>query len=96
MTNRINVMYAGYIVETATTLDLFATPSHPYTIGLLHSIPRVDALVGEPLIPIEGRPPDMRRAPTFCRSPHAAAGGSTSAGRRTRRCDRPSKARAWS
>ena len=43
MTNRINVMYAGYIVETATTLDLFATPSHPYTIGLLHSIPRVDA-----------------------------------------------------
>jgi oligopeptide transport system ATP-binding protein len=66
MTNRINVMYAGYIVETATTLDLFATPSHPYTIGLLHSIPRVDALVGEPLIPIEGRPPDMRREPTFC------------------------------
>ena len=66
MTNRINVMYAGYIVETATTLDLFATPSHPYTIGLLHSIPRVDALAGEPLIPIEGRPPDMRRAPTFC------------------------------
>jgi oligopeptide/dipeptide ABC transporter ATP-binding protein len=66
MTNRINVMYAGYIVETATTLDLFASPSHPYTVGLLHSIPRVDALVGEPLIPIEGRPPDMRRAPTFC------------------------------
>jgi oligopeptide/dipeptide ABC transporter ATP-binding protein len=66
MTNRINVMYAGYIVETATTLDLFATPSHPYTIGLLHSIPRVDALAGEPLVPIEGRPPDMRRAPTFC------------------------------
>src|SRR6476661_6923750 len=66
MTNRINVMYAGYIVETATTLDLFAAPSHPYTIGLLHSIPRVDALAGEPLVPIEGRPPDMRRAPTFC------------------------------
>src|SRR6185369_11557567 len=66
MTNRINVMYAGYIVETATTLDLFATPSHPYTIGLLHSIPRVDALAGEPLITIEGRPPDMRVAPTFC------------------------------
>jgi oligopeptide transport system ATP-binding protein len=66
MTNRINVMYAGYIVESATTLDLFAVPSHPYTIGLLHSIPRVDAVVGEPLIPIEGRPPDMRRAPTNC------------------------------
>ncbi|MEP6639329.1 MAG: ABC transporter ATP-binding protein, partial [Chloroflexota bacterium] len=66
MTNRINVMYAGYIVESATTLDLFATPSHPYTVGLLHSIPRVDAVEGEPLLPIEGRPPDMRRAPTFC------------------------------
>jgi oligopeptide/dipeptide ABC transporter ATP-binding protein len=66
MTNRINVMYAGFIVESATTLDLFATPSHPYTVGLLHSIPRVDAVVGEPLIPIEGRPPDMRRAPTGC------------------------------
>jgi oligopeptide/dipeptide ABC transporter ATP-binding protein len=66
MTNRINVMYAGFIVETATTLDTFANPSHPYTIGLLHSIPRVDAVVGEPLIPIEGRPPDMRRAPSYC------------------------------
>ena len=63
MTNRINVMYAGYIVESATTLDLFADPSHPYTVGLLHSIPRLDAAEGEPLIPIEGRPPDMRRRP---------------------------------
>ena len=43
MTNRINVMYAGFIVETATTVDLFAEPSHPYTVGLLHSIPRLDA-----------------------------------------------------
>ncbi len=66
MTTRINVMYAGYIVESATTLDLFASPSHPYTVGLLHSIPRVDAAEGEPLIPIEGRPPDMRVAPTYC------------------------------
>jgi oligopeptide/dipeptide ABC transporter ATP-binding protein len=66
MTDRINVMYAGFIVETATTGDLFETPSHPYTVGLLHSMPRVDALEGEPLIPIEGRPPDMRRAPTGC------------------------------
>ena len=66
MTNRINVMYAGFIVETATTLDLFAEPSHPYTVGLLHSIPRLDAVEDEPLIPIEGRPPDMRHAPTGC------------------------------
>jgi len=66
MTNRINVMYAGFIVESATTADLFATPSHPYTVGLLHSIPRLDAQAGEPLVPIEGRPPDMRHEPTAC------------------------------
>ena len=66
MTRRINVMYAGYIVETATTGELFAHPSHPYTVGLLHSIPRLDAVEGEPLIPIEGTPPDQRRAPVGC------------------------------
>src|SRR3954470_7812953 len=66
MTDRINVMYAGFIVETATTWDLFEAPSHPYTVGLLHSMPRVDDAEGEPLIPIEGRPPDMRNEPTGC------------------------------
>jgi oligopeptide/dipeptide ABC transporter ATP-binding protein len=66
MTDRINVMYAGFVVETATTGDLFDRPSHPYTVGLLHSMPRVDDREGEPLIPIEGRPPDMRNAPTGC------------------------------
>jgi oligopeptide/dipeptide ABC transporter ATP-binding protein len=66
MTQRINVMYAGYIVETATTEDLFAAPSHPYTVGLLHSIPKVTEVEGEELIPIEGRPPDMRQAPIGC------------------------------
>ncbi len=66
MTNRINVMYAGFVVESATTAELFAEPSHPYTVGLLHSIPRLDAEEGEPLLPIEGRPPDMRHAPTGC------------------------------
>jgi oligopeptide transport system ATP-binding protein len=66
MTDRINVMYAGFIVETAPTGDLFEMPSHPYTVGLLHSMPRVDQREGEPLIPIEGRPPDMRNAPTGC------------------------------
>jgi oligopeptide transport system ATP-binding protein len=66
MTQRINVMYAGFIVETATTADLFARPSHPYTVGLLHSIPRLDQREGEELIPIEGRPPDMRNAPVGC------------------------------
>ena len=66
MTDRVNVMYAGFIVETATTGDLFDQPLHPYTVGLLHSMPRLDELEGEPLIPIEGRPPDMRRAPRGC------------------------------
>ncbi len=66
MTQRIAVMYAGYIVEAATTADLVARPSHPYTVGLLHSVPRVDSRVGEELIPIEGRPPDMRVAPIGC------------------------------
>jgi oligopeptide/dipeptide ABC transporter ATP-binding protein len=66
MTQRINVMYAGFIVETATTPELFANPSHPYTVGLLHSIPRLDEERPEALIPIEGVPPDQRRAPTGC------------------------------
>jgi oligopeptide transport system ATP-binding protein len=66
MTQRIKVMYAGFIVEAATTADLFALPSHPYTVGLLHSIPRLDALEGEELIPIEGRPPDQRQVPLGC------------------------------
>ncbi len=66
MTQRINVMYAGYVVESASTIDLFARPSHPYTVGLLHSIPRLDDDGTDALIPIEGRPPDMRRAPTGC------------------------------
>ena len=66
MAQRINVMYAGFIVETATTTELFARPSHPYTVGLLHSIPRVDAREGEELIPIEGTPPDQLVAPVGC------------------------------
>ena len=66
MTNRLNVMYAGFVVESATTPDLFARPRHPYTVGLLHSMPRLDAQPGEPLIPIEGVPPDLRRAPVGC------------------------------
>jgi oligopeptide/dipeptide ABC transporter ATP-binding protein len=66
MTRRINVMYAGFIVESATTPDLFAEPTHPYTVGLLHSMPRLDAQPGEPLIPIEGTPPDLRFAPAGC------------------------------
>ena len=67
MTQRINVMYAGFIVEAATTHELFASPAHPYTIGLLHSIPRLtDGERQSALIPIEGTPPDQRRPITGC------------------------------
>jgi len=65
MTSRINVMYAGFIVETAATEAVFERPSHPYTVGLLHSIPHVGGEDAE-LIPIEGVPPDQRHAPSGC------------------------------
>ena len=66
MTQRVNVMYAGFIVEAGLTTDIFAKPSHPYTVGLLHSIPRIDGGEGEELIPIEGAPPNQRLAPVGC------------------------------
>jgi oligopeptide transport system ATP-binding protein len=66
MTQRIQVMYAGHIVETATTTELFAHPRHPYTVGLLRSIPRLDTGRAEPLLPIEGLPPDLTRLPPGC------------------------------
>jgi oligopeptide transport system ATP-binding protein len=66
MTQRINVMYAGFVVESASTAELFESPRHPYTVGLLHSIPRLDEERPEQLIPIEGVPPDQRRAPVGC------------------------------
>jgi len=65
-TKRVNVMYAGFVVEAAPTGELFAHPLHPYTVGLLHSIPRIDRAEGEPLIPIEGAPPDLRDKPVGC------------------------------
>ena len=66
MTQRIQVMYAGRIVETATTRELFAHPRHPYTVGLLRSIPRLDESSGRELIPIDGLPPDLTRLPSGC------------------------------
>ena len=63
---RVNVMYAGRIVESAATAELFARPRHPYTLGLLASIPRLDKPRGEPLVPIEGAPPDLGRLGPGC------------------------------
>src|SRR5688500_1730189 len=58
-TDRVIVMYAGRIVEEASVYELFANPQHPYTIGLLRSMPRLDEARKERLIPIEGMPPDL-------------------------------------
>jgi oligopeptide transport system ATP-binding protein len=66
MTQRTNVMYAGFVVEGGLTPDIFARPRHPYTVGLLHSIPRIDGPLGGALIPIEGAPPNQRVAPVGC------------------------------
>jgi oligopeptide transport system ATP-binding protein len=59
LANRVNVMYAGFIIESADVKDLYADPRHPYTLGLLGSIPRLDAEIKSKLTPIEGRPPDL-------------------------------------
>jgi oligopeptide transport system ATP-binding protein len=59
MCERTCVMYAGFIVEQSGTRELFARPRHPYTLGLLGSIPRVDDVEGQRLTPIQGLPPDL-------------------------------------
>jgi len=56
---RIYIMYAGRIVESGTTKDIFSNPRHPYTIGLLKCIPRLDEEEGRKLIPIDGLPPNL-------------------------------------
>jgi peptide/nickel transport system ATP-binding protein len=66
MADEIAVMYAGRIVERATARTLFAAPEHPYTWGLLRSIPRLDTPRDEELVPIPGRPPSLIRTPTGC------------------------------
>jgi oligopeptide/dipeptide ABC transporter ATP-binding protein len=64
--DRVNVMYAGKIVEQATSEDLYHRPRHPYTLGLLKSVPRLDQARKEKLDPIEGMPPDLVRIPPGC------------------------------
>ncbi|WP_374442015.1 ABC transporter ATP-binding protein [Stella sp.] len=64
--DRVNVMYAGRIVERGTAADIFARPQHPYTRGLLASVPRLDRPRAERLIPIEGQPPDLSRLDDGC------------------------------
>ena len=63
--DRIAVMYAGRIVEEANVHDLYARPGHPYTVGLLNSIPRIDEK-GQELRTIKGLPPNLMRIPPGC------------------------------
>ena len=55
--DRVNVMYAGQIVESGSTIDIFKNPKHPYTVGLMASVPRLDATEHIRLDAIEGQPP---------------------------------------
>jgi peptide/nickel transport system ATP-binding protein len=66
ITDHIAVMYAGRIVERAPTEAIFGSPQHPYTWGLLKSIPRLDSPRDEELVPIAGRPPSLIRRPSGC------------------------------
>jgi oligopeptide transport system ATP-binding protein len=64
--DKVSVMYAGKIIEQGKVDDIFYKPGHPYTIGLLRSMPRVDAEAYERLIPIDGTPVDMLNPPDGC------------------------------
>jgi oligopeptide/dipeptide ABC transporter ATP-binding protein len=66
MCERVNVMYAGMFMETGSAEQLFARPRHPYTLGLLQSVPRLDAGRRQRLHPIEGSPRNMLSPPASC------------------------------
>ncbi|HZT49970.1 MAG TPA: ABC transporter ATP-binding protein [Hyphomicrobiaceae bacterium] len=64
--DRVAVMYGGRIVETAPARTLYKHPHHPYTAGLMASVPRLDGEAGVRLVPIEGQPPDLALLPPGC------------------------------
>ena len=66
MVDRIIVMYAGFIVENSPVRALYKETAHPYTVGLLESLPKIDAKRKERLIPIKGLPPDLLKEPMRC------------------------------
>jgi oligopeptide transport system ATP-binding protein len=64
--DRVNVMYAGRIIESASAKEVYKNPRHPYTLGLLKSVPRLDQARKSKLDPIEGVPPDLINLPPGC------------------------------
>jgi oligopeptide/dipeptide ABC transporter ATP-binding protein len=66
MADRVSVMYAGRVAETGGIFDVFGQPRHPYTLGLLGSLPRLDAAGDEQLVPITGTPPSLVHPPPAC------------------------------
>ena len=66
LADRVAVMYAGYIIEEARVEELYAHPQHPYSLGLLGSLPRVDKTVHHNLVSIEGMPPVLFEDPSYC------------------------------
>ena len=64
--DRVNVMYAGRIIESGSARQIYHYPRHPYTLGLLASVPRLDQPRGARLVPIEGQPPDLTRLDGGC------------------------------
>ena len=64
--DRIAVMYGGRIIETGTARDIFERPAHPYTEGLMASVPRLDSVAKAPLFAIPGQPPDLSDLPAGC------------------------------
>jgi len=64
--DRVNVMYAGRIVEKGTAKDIYDDPRHPYTIGLMASVPQLDQSIKRKLQPIPGQPPNLAHVPAGC------------------------------
>jgi len=64
--DRVHVMYAGKIIESASAREIYRNPRHPYTLGLLRSVPRLDQPRRAKLDPIEGQPPDLWNLPVGC------------------------------
>ncbi len=64
--DRVNVMYAGKLIESGTAQQIYHEPKHPYTLGLLASVPRMDQPRGQKLLPIDGQPPDLTRLDEGC------------------------------